>query len=76
MKGLYDYLWTCPDLDSEFTWYKIGLAMTELEQACIDCNGKGFVYSNNEALEAEVQRCGECLVFDSDSIAKEVEGKL
>ena len=43
---------------------------------CIFCNGKGFVYSNNEALEAEVQRCDECLVFDSDSIAKEVEGKL
>jgi hypothetical protein len=33
IKDLYDYLWTCPDLDSEFTWYKIGLAMTELEQA-------------------------------------------
>jgi hypothetical protein len=33
IKDLYDYLWTCPDLDSEFTWYKIGLAMTELKHA-------------------------------------------
>ena len=33
IEGLYDYAWTCPDLDSEFTWYKIDLAMTELKQA-------------------------------------------
>ena len=39
IKDLYDYLWTCPDLNSEFTWYKIGLAMTELEQAEDKSNG-------------------------------------
>ncbi len=39
IESLYDYLWTCPDLDSEFTWYKIGLAMTELKQAEGKSNG-------------------------------------
>ena len=32
IESLYDYLWTCPELDMDFTWYKIDLAISELKQ--------------------------------------------
>jgi len=32
IESLYDYLWTCPELDMDFTWYKIDLAISQLKQ--------------------------------------------
>ena len=32
IESLYDYLWTCPELNADFTWYKIDLAIAELQQ--------------------------------------------
>lgn len=32
IESLYDYLWTCPELDMDFTWWKINLAIAELQQ--------------------------------------------
>ena len=32
IEALYDLLWTCDTENSEHMWYKIDLAMTELQQ--------------------------------------------
>ena len=32
IESLYDYLWSCSELDMDFTWYKIDLAIAELKQ--------------------------------------------
>lgn len=37
---------------------------------CECCNGKGFVFSNNEANEDEIQKCDVCNVFKSDREAQ------
>jgi len=37
---------------------------------CNVCNGKGFVFSNNEAFEDEIQKCDTCKVFKTDHEAQ------
>jgi hypothetical protein len=37
---------------------------------CVECNGKGYVYSNDEHGIDEVQRCDECRVLASDEQAQ------
>ena len=32
IESLYNYLWTCPEEDMDFTWWKINLAIAELQQ--------------------------------------------
>ena len=35
-------------------------------KVCKDCKGVGFLYSNNEKLENETQRCDSCKFYKSD----------
>lgn len=40
---------------------------------CIECDGKGYVYSNNENGIDEVQRCDECREVATDTQAQDLE---
>ena len=37
---------------------------------CECCNNKGFIFSNNEAWEDEIQKCDVCNVFKTDQEAQ------
>ena len=37
---------------------------------CEDCDGKGYIYSNDEAGNDVIQRCDECEMFGNDEEAR------
>jgi hypothetical protein len=37
---------------------------------CEDCNGMGYIYSNDENWNDEIQRCDTCKEFTSDKKAQ------
>jgi hypothetical protein len=40
------------------------------DNACEACNGLGYVHTNNEQRDDEIQRCDDCQQFKSDADAK------
>ena len=40
---------------------------------CEDCDGKGYIYSNNENWDDEIQKCDACNEFTSDKDAQKKE---
>ena len=39
---------------------------------CLDCDNKGWVLSNNEDWQNEIQKCDNCNVFKYDEEAKNI----
>jgi|7_EtaG_2_1085326.scaffolds.fasta_scaffold211091_1 hypothetical protein len=42
---------------------------SEIEKDCEDCDGNGYVYSNDENWNDEIQKCDTCNEFSSDKDA-------
>jgi len=43
----------------------------EFEKDCEDCDGNGYVYSNDENWNDEIQKCDTCNEFSSDKDAQD-----
>ena len=39
---------------------------------CLDCNNQGWILSNNEDFNNEIQKCDNCDVFKSDKEAQNI----
>jgi len=40
---------------------------------CEACTDLGYIYSNNEALKDEVQKCDTCNIYLTDEQAQQIE---